>query len=159
MRKLTILTLTAVSAAVFTSCSKMGALSPENFTVTPTPLEAVGGEVQASISATFPKKYMKKKATVVATPVLKYNGGELVGEGAVYQGEKVAGNATTVNYKVGGTYTMNALEAAELVNEMRPRVAIPVHYGSVVGKESDGEEFARYVEPPVKVEIKISFDR
>ena len=60
---------------------------------------------------------------------------------------------------VGGTYTMNALEAAELVNEMRPRVAIPVHYGSVVGKESDGEEFARYVEPPVKVEIKISFDR
>ena len=106
MRKLTILTLTAVSAAVFTSCSKMGALSPENFTVTPTPLEAVGGEVQASISATFPKKYMKKKATVVATPVLKYNGGELGGEGAVYQGEKVAGNATTVSYKVGGTYTM-----------------------------------------------------
>ena len=106
MRKLTILTLTAVSAAVLTSCSKMGALSPDNFTVTPTPLEAIGGEVPASISATFPKKYMKKKATVVATPVLKYAGGELTGESAVYQGEKVQGNATTVGYNVGGTYTM-----------------------------------------------------
>ena len=106
MRKVTLLTVAVVSAAALTSCSKMGALSADNFTVTPTPLEAIAGEVPATISATFPKKYMKKKVTVEATPVLKYDGGELLGAGATYQGEKVEGNATTVQYKVGGTYTM-----------------------------------------------------
>ncbi len=59
---------------------------------------------------------------------------------------------------VGGTYTMDARKAAELVNLIRPEVAIPVHYGSIVGKTSDGEAFAELVEPPVKVELKIKFD-
>lgn len=58
---------------------------------------------------------------------------------------------------VGGTFTMNAKKAAELVNTLRPNVAIPVHYGSIVGKPSDGETFAGYVKSPVKVELKISF--
>ena len=31
-------------------------------------------------------------------------------------------------------YTMDAKKAAELVNILRPEIAIPVHYGSVVGK-------------------------
>ncbi len=56
---------------------------------------------------------------------------------------------------VGGTYTMDAKAAAELVNEMKPAVAIPVHYGSIAGKDSDGETFAKLVKEPVKVEIKI----
>ena len=58
---------------------------------------------------------------------------------------------------VGGTYTMDAKKAAELVNILRPEVAIPVHYGSVVGNPIDGEAFAKLVEPPVKVELKIKF--
>jgi L-ascorbate metabolism protein UlaG (beta-lactamase superfamily) len=35
---------------------------------------------------------------------------------------------------IGGTYTMDAKKAAELVNTIRPEVAIPTHYGSIVGK-------------------------
>ena len=58
---------------------------------------------------------------------------------------------------IGGTYTMDANKAAELVNELRPEVAIPVHYGSIVGKPSDAEVFAEHVKEPVKVEIKIRF--
>ena len=58
---------------------------------------------------------------------------------------------------IGGTYTMDAKKAAELVNTLRPSVAIPVHYGSIVGKVSDGEVFANNVKDPVKVEFKISF--
>ncbi len=58
---------------------------------------------------------------------------------------------------VGGTYTMDAKKAAELVNEMKPEVAIPVHYGSVAGKPGDGKEFAEMVKEPVKTEIKIRF--
>ena len=58
---------------------------------------------------------------------------------------------------VGGTYTMDAKKAAELVNTLRPNVAIPTHYGSIVGKPSDGETFAQYVKDPIKVEFKIQF--
>ncbi len=53
---------------------------------------------------------------------------------------------------------MDAKKAAELINEMQPEVAIPVHYGTVAGKPSDGEEFAKLVKAPVKVECKIKFD-
>ena len=64
MKRTTRLFLTAVSAAfVMSSCSKLGKLTDENFTVTPTPLELVGNEVPATINGTFPVKYMKKKAS------------------------------------------------------------------------------------------------
>lgn len=58
---------------------------------------------------------------------------------------------------IGGTYTMDAKTAAELVNELHPETAIPVHYGTIVGKPSDGEVFAKHVKEPVKAEIKIRF--
>ncbi len=58
---------------------------------------------------------------------------------------------------IGGTYTMDAKKAAELVNAIRPDVAIPTHYGSIVGKPSDGETFAGYVKAPIKVELKLRF--
>ena len=98
--------LMSAAVLVLSSCSKLGKLSSDNFTVTPTPLEAVGGQVPATINGTFPVKYMKKKAQVTVTPVLKYQGGEVEGQSASFQGEKVEGNATTINYKAGGTYAM-----------------------------------------------------
>lgn len=58
---------------------------------------------------------------------------------------------------IGGTYTMDAKKAAELINTLRPDVAIPTHYGSIVGKPSDGETFAELVKAPVKVELKMRF--
>ena len=100
--------MAAASAFVLSSCSKLGKLTDENFTVIPTPLELVGGEVPATINGTFPVKYMKKKAVVTVTPVLKYEGGESVGQSATFQGEKVEGNGTTVSYKMGGVYAMKS---------------------------------------------------
>ena len=98
--------MASASVLVLTSCSKLGKLGADNFNVTPTPLEAVGGQVPATINGTFPTKYMEKKAQVTVTPVLKYEGGEAVGQSSTFQGEKVEGNGTTIQYKVGGTYTM-----------------------------------------------------
>lgn len=46
---------------------------------------------------------------------------------------------------VGGTYTMNAREAAQATFAMKPKVAIPMHYGSIVGKPEDAEVFAKSV--------------
>lgn len=58
---------------------------------------------------------------------------------------------------IGGTFTMDAKKAADLVNEIRPSVTIPVHYGTVVGKPQDEKVFAEYVKDPIKVEFKIPF--
>ena len=106
MKSTKLILVAASSAIVLSSCSKLGKLSSDNFTVTPTPLEAIGGEVPATINGTFPVKYMKKKAVVTVTPVLKYEGGEAAGQSATFQGEKVEGNGTTIQYKAGGVYTM-----------------------------------------------------
>ena len=57
----------------------------------------------------------------------------------------------------GGTYTMNAKQAAELVNRIRPRVAIPVHYGDIVGRAKDGETFRDAVDEGIEVVLKIRF--
>lgn len=46
---------------------------------------------------------------------------------------------------VGGTYTMNAEEAAEAVNNMKVKIAIPIHYGDIVGSINDAEKFASLV--------------
>ena len=100
--------LTAALAATMalSSCNKLGELSADNFTVTPSPLEAVAGQVPVTINGRFPEKYMKKKAIVTVTPVLRYAGGEAVGQSATFQGEKVQGNNQEISYKVGGNYTM-----------------------------------------------------
>ena len=58
---------------------------------------------------------------------------------------------------IGGTYTMDAKRAAELINVIKPEVAIPIHYGSVVGKPSDAAHFADLVKEPVKVVTKIQY--
>ena len=109
MRKNYYLVMSLAAVAALTSCKKLGELSADNFTVTPTPLEAVAGQVSATIDGKFPEKYMKKKAVVTVTPVLKYEGGEAKGESATFQGEKVQGNDQTIAYKAGGTYTMKSV--------------------------------------------------
>jgi len=43
---------------------------------------------------------------------------------------------------VGGTYTMGAEEAASAVEALRPKRAIPYHWGDIVGSRSDAEQFA-----------------
>ena len=51
---------------------------------------------------------------------------------------------------VGGTYTMNFKEAASLVNKIKPKYAIPIHYGSIVGSKENAENFIRLLNPIVK---------
>ena len=107
MRKTLLFSLTAGSFLMMTSCSKMGPLSADNFTVTPKPLETQAGVVSATVNGAFPEKYMKKKAVVTVTPELRYGDGKVVkGEAATFQGEKVMGNDQVISYRMGGHYTM-----------------------------------------------------
>jgi len=54
---------------------------------------------------------------------------------------------------VGGTYTMNAKEAAKAANMIKPKIAIPMHYGSIVGTKKDAKKFKELVDKGIKVEI------
>ena len=110
MQKNYFVLIPAAALLLLSSCSgKLGALSADNFTVTPNPLETQAGKVPATINGTFPEKYMKKKAVVTVVPELRYADGQVVkATGATFQGEKVQGNDQTILYKAGGRYNMKA---------------------------------------------------
>ena len=132
-KKLYLPLLMAMVVALFSSCSKkMGELSADYFTVTPQVLEAVGGKVPATINGKFPEKYFNKKAVVEVTPVLKWNGGEAKGQPATFQGEKVEGNAQTISYKMGGSYTMKT--SFDYVPEMA-KSELYLEFKATIGKK------------------------
>ena len=56
---------------------------------------------------------------------------------------------------IGGTFTMDYLEAAEFVNAIKPKVVIPIHYGSIVGKKEDGEKFRELIDSDIECVLYI----
>ena len=56
---------------------------------------------------------------------------------------------------VGGNFTMDYKEAAELINEIKPKIAIPTHYGLIVGNVKDGYKFAKLINKDIKCAIYI----
>ena len=52
---------------------------------------------------------------------------------------------------VGGTYTMNAEDAAEATRHIKPKMSIPYHWGDIVGEQNDAEEFAKMAPSEVKI--------
>ena len=56
---------------------------------------------------------------------------------------------------IGGTYTMTYREAAELINTMRPKLVVPVHYGTIVGEKADGEKFKSLIDSSIECQIMI----
>lgn len=55
---------------------------------------------------------------------------------------------------VGGTYTMNVEEAADLANKISAKCIVPTHYGDIVGDKNDGNRFKELVDKEVKILIK-----
>ena len=100
-------------AAVACSSPEKMADMAENVTVKcdPAVLEVVAGEINATVSVTYPADYFHPKAILEVTPVLVYEGGEAAMEPFMYQGEKVTDNyktipseGSTVTEKVHFTY-------------------------------------------------------
>ena len=56
---------------------------------------------------------------------------------------------------IGGTYTMNATEAAEFTNKLKPKKVIPIHYGLVVGTEYDLNTLKQLLNKTIEIEEKI----
>lgn len=73
---------------------------------------------------------------------------------AISEGQNVKCDIVLV--PIGGVFTMNAKHAAAFVNEMKTKVAIPIHYGSVVGSIKDAYEFEKMVSSEIRVHIVLS---
>ena len=58
---------------------------------------------------------------------------------------------------IGGTYTMNAVEAAELADIIQPEYVIPIHSGSIVGKPNDAVKFTKVLTENIKTVHKLTF--
>lgn len=56
---------------------------------------------------------------------------------------------------IGGTYTCDPRQAAAFVNALRPRAAVPTHYGSIVGTYANFDAFAAAVDPAITVIRKL----
>ena len=106
--------LVAAALALSMSAMLVGCDNPEKMKdvpqealpkMEPNPLVLVGKTVEGKIKGTFPPKYFNKKAKLELTPVLKYEGGELVLPSKIFQGEDVTENNTVINSDLGGVYS------------------------------------------------------
>ena len=97
--------LIGMAAVACSSAEKMAELA-DNVTVKcdPAVLECVAGNIDATVTVTYPEKYFHPKAILEVTPVLVYDGGEAKMTPFMYQGEKVKDNYKVVA-KAGGTVT------------------------------------------------------
>jgi Flp pilus assembly protein TadD len=93
--------------AILSGCSGLKKMQKNadqiQFKVTPEVLESHAGKVNFGIDTRYPAKYFDKKATVVATPVLKYEAGKTEFTPATVQGESVKANNRVINYSGGGS--------------------------------------------------------
>ncbi|MEW6527286.1 MAG: MBL fold metallo-hydrolase [Spirochaetota bacterium] len=55
---------------------------------------------------------------------------------------------------VSGTYVMTAEEAAQAAMAIKPKVAIPMHYGAIVGTIADAKKFEKLLKGKIEVVIK-----
>ena len=56
---------------------------------------------------------------------------------------------------IGGTYTMDYKEAAELINEIKPKIALPTHYATIVGSIKDGKNFSKLLNSDIECKVYI----
>ncbi len=52
---------------------------------------------------------------------------------------------------VSGTYVMTAEEAAKAAAVIKPKIAVPMHYGSIVGSKEDAKKFKQLCKSEVRI--------
>jgi len=117
-----------VVAMLLSSCASIKKMKKNadliKWNVTPTVLETHAGQVKVAVDGKIPEKYFAKKAILVVTPVVKYEGGEVAYPEIKLQGEKVTSNNAVITYKPGGNFSIKGAlpyDAAMKMSELQIR--------------------------------------
>ena len=98
MKKISVFLAVAALAAACASPEKMAKMADDVLVeCTPQVLEVVGGNIDATVSVTYPKDYFNSKVILEVTPVIVYEGGEAAMKPFKYQGEDVKDNFKVVS--------------------------------------------------------------
>ncbi len=129
------LVLFTLAAVMLSSCASLQKMKKNanliNFKTTPEILETHAGKVDLAIDGKFPARYFNKKAIMVATPVLKYEGGEKTFEPVTLQGEKVDANNKVITLSNGGSFAYkDAIPYAEAMRISTLELRITASKGS-----------------------------
>jgi hypothetical protein len=107
---LKVLVSLAVVTLLLSGCASINKMKKNaeliKWDVTPAVLETHAGQVKVAVEGQIPEKYFAKKASLVITPVIKYEGGEVAYPEIKLQGEKVTANNAVIVYKKGGNFSV-----------------------------------------------------
>ena len=126
LRSLAILTLATLLLSGCASIKKMKKNADLiKWNVTPEVLETHAGQVKVAVEGQIPEKYFVKKATITATPVLIYEGGEVAYPVVKLQGEKITANNAVIPYTAGGNFKIEGAvpyDAAMKMSKLEVRI-------------------------------------
>ncbi|UCG26841.1 MAG: tetratricopeptide repeat protein [Bacteroidales bacterium] len=137
MKKINNLASLILAVLVLSGCGGLNKMKQNagdiSYNVEPEILETHAGEINVTITGTFPEKYFNKKAVVEATPVLVYEGGETAFESVTLQGESVEANNEVINF-TGDKFTYSskvAYNESMRVSELMLRAKASLKQNSV----------------------------
>jgi L-ascorbate metabolism protein UlaG (beta-lactamase superfamily) len=113
----------------------------------------VGDVSVSSVAAYNPVKQFHQKRNDWVGFVIEVGSKRIyyAGDTDIINEMKALKNIDVALLPVGGTYTMNAKEAAEAAGYIKPKQAIPYHWGDIVGSQGDAEKFAEMAQCEVTV--------
>jgi len=107
---LKVLALFTVATLLLSGCASIKTMKKNaeqiKWDVTPEVLEAHAGQVKVAVEGQIPEKYFVKKATLLVTPVIKYDGGEIAYPEIKLQGESVTANNAVITFTEGGNFSV-----------------------------------------------------
>jgi L-ascorbate metabolism protein UlaG (beta-lactamase superfamily) len=114
---------------------------------------AVGDVKISGVAAYNPNKQFHPKGNNWLGFVIEIGGVRIyyAGDTDVTEEMKGVSDIDLALLPVGGTYTMDAEEAAGVVGQFKPRRAVPYHWGDIVGKRGDADRFSMLAECGVTI--------
>jgi L-ascorbate metabolism protein UlaG (beta-lactamase superfamily) len=121
--------------------------------ITPGLTVELGGVRVTGVAAYNPKKNFHPKANNWVGFVIEVGSKRIyyAGDTDFTEEMRIVGDIDLALLPVGGTYTMNAEDAAEATKHVNPKMAIPYHWGDIVGSRNDAEKFAMNVDCTPKI--------
>ena len=144
-------TIIIITEDLYTNTLKSGFNGMNIITVKPNENYQVEGIKFSTIPAYNKNKTFHPKENNWVGYIIELEGGKyyIVGDTDITdENKKVKCDVAFV--PVGGTYTMDFKEAAHLINEIKPKIAVPIHYGSIVGTKQDATDFVKLLHPNIK---------